>query len=194
MPKQFMESDDPQLRQLNDVLVDLITKNLPKVPAWKFIFAEPISIALSILMTPLILVRDIRFFALSASVAYVAYSASFLESKGSAALIGSIIFFATSKKFSSSVFEVIFRLLNLMSFGNLIKIISQGYQTGNVICHLVLSKDSPLFGLLGVYAETMPSISLAEYESLIQGYRDYKMGRKSNFELMISKYWDRGEG
>jgi hypothetical protein len=189
MPKPLMDESDPRMRELNAILVDYLTINLDDVSTGRLILCD----ALNTLLTPISvivdLVKDIHLLALSILVGYVIKSATLVESWNAATAFAMILFFAISKNIRFSTYRVIFHLIDLASFGRLIKSAASGYQSGNVFWHARLSSSGAAFSCLGVYYQTLAPAPLAKFESFITAYRKSKEGKEAEFDAIVAKYW-----
>jgi len=189
MPKPLIDETDPNLSQLNEVLVDFITKNISEVSSKTLIFAD----TLSLLMFPLGFVSAlIHSFFLFCSLLLLGLISSIyfdLISVAIAILLTVLLTGVFSKHLRQVLSGVIFHTLNILTFGHLIKVLSKAYQSNEPLTHHLLRSEGLVFPLLGTYAETLSPLKRNKYHGYIEKYQESRYGSAEDFAMMISNYW-----
>ena len=189
MPKPLIDDDDPNLPRLNEVLVDFITKNIWEVSGKTLIFADMLSLLISPLGFASALLHSVLLFCTFLLIGLV--SLIYLDVLSVPyALVLTVLFTGVFSKHLRHVLSgVMFHILNILTFGHLIKVISRGYQSNEPLTHHLLRSESPFFSLLGTYAETLSLQKRNKYHGYIETYQKSRYKDDGEFEEMISKYW-----
>jgi len=189
MPKPLIDENDPDLVKLNEVLVDFITRNLSKVSSKTLMFADVLGLLLSPIGIIVAFVKSI-FILIPLSLFSLLLTNYFeVFDLTHAILLSLCMTVVFSKQLRHLVWQIIFKIINLMTVGSLIRIIARGYQANEPTSHSLLKSESPFFSLLGSYAETMDSLSRRRYHAYIDAYQESRYGDKEKFNAMIFDHW-----
>ena len=189
MPKPLIDDSDPNLLRLNEVLVDFITKNISEVSGKTLVFADVISLLMSPIGFLLALLNSAFFFCTFLLIGLVSSVYLDVLSVPYALILTGLLTGIFSRHLRHYLSGVIFRLLNLSTYGHLIKVICGGYQSNEPISHHLLRSESPFFSLLGTYAETLSLQKRNKYHGYIETYQKSRYKDDGEFEEMISRYW-----
>ena len=189
MPKPLIDDDDPNLPRLNEVLVDFITKNIWEVSGKTLVFADVISLLMSPVGFLFALLNSAFLFCTFLLIGLV--SSIYLDalSVPYALILTVLLTGIFSRHLRHYLSGVIFRLLNLSTYGHLIKVICGGYQSNEPISHHLLRSESAFLSLLGTYAETLNVQKRNQYHRYINIYQRSRYKDDGEFEEMISRYW-----
>ncbi len=189
MPKPLINENDPKLARLNEILIDYLTKELPKVPSRQLIIADAIGVLVIPVHLAIAIILDIRSLVVATIAISIAYVSIDFPTSSGLVLIFFAVFIILGKSFQSKISEAMLCLLNLASFGFFIKYISKGYQSRSLFSHTLLRPTGPLFDRMGVYAETLPLRTRSTYHEFIEIYQRSRYGDETEFDCLMDEYW-----
>jgi hypothetical protein len=189
MPKPLIDSDDPNLKRLNEILIDHLTKHLPFVATWKLMFADMVGLAFTPIGMLTVLVKDFVPLLLSVGITAVLFLFFPDLTISNGILFFLLLIFVLSKEFRKELFSLFFHFINLVTLGGVIKRLAKGYQSENPIAHTFLRIDGSVFNLLGTYAESLGGEEHRNYHKCIDLYVTSRNSNSGDFETFAHEYW-----
>ncbi len=190
-----IDNNDPVVARLNAMAIRYLFESLPRVNPARISKMAKFSLGLRFAMLPIALVKSLFRWLLTgiaiivtASVFPAAYS-----QYGAYLTVGIILLFFWRPLFIGLT-QAIFLFIEWLSYGSLMMRLGRGYVSNATMPRKILNPWGPIFGLLGLYAETMNADDRAYYEKIMDVFWKYQSTRDlSEFDQFESMFWSTRE-